>query len=84
MVDRSTGANTIGDLIEGSYTLTAWCRRCKYKTELDLDLLRDRLGPGHSTLNADLAPKLRCSRCGARGPSSTLTPPYTFRGEYPR
>jgi hypothetical protein len=28
--------------------------------------LRERLGPDHSTLHDDLAPKLKCSKCGGK------------------
>jgi hypothetical protein len=39
------------------------CRRCRHGTTVHLPTLIERFGPGY--LVADLAPKFRCSECGA-------------------
>jgi hypothetical protein len=41
---------------------------------LDLPTLRDRLGPDHGALRADLVPKLRCAKCGSRQVGIIITP----------
>jgi hypothetical protein len=37
--------------------------------------LRERLGPDHSIMHDDLAPKLKCSKCGGKKVGLILSPP---------
>ncbi len=66
--------NTIQELIDGGYTLTAHCP-CHHRQKLDLEKLKAKLGPDHSTLHVDLAHKLRCSKCGSKNVGLILSPP---------
>lgn len=74
--------NTLGDLIDQGYTLTAHCEanptRCTHSVELDLVALAARLGRDHSTMHKYLSPKLVCSKCGARGPGFILGAPNGY------
>lgn len=77
---RRESYTTIQELIDGGYTLRAYCHnpRCHHNQRLDLYKLRDKLGPDHSTMHADLVPKLSCSKCkGQRGKAIglILSPP---------
>ncbi|MDZ5697836.1 hypothetical protein [Chelativorans sp. M5D2P16] len=69
--------STIGDVIDGDYTLTACCYRfgCNHRAELDLEALATRLGRSHSFRHKDLTPKLRCSKCGSKNIGQRLSPP---------
>lgn len=62
------GMNTIRDLFDQSIALWAVCyaRNCWHIAELDVSALAARLGPHHSVLHVDLAPRLRCTVCGSR------------------
>lgn len=59
---------TIADVIALGQTIYAYCYNpaCRHITVLDMLALRDRLGPDHGALRADLVPKLRCTKCGGR------------------
>jgi len=59
---------TIQSLIDGRMTVTAYCHAsaCNHRHVLDLEKLRDRLGPDASAMHDDLTPKLRCSKCGGK------------------
>jgi hypothetical protein len=72
---------TIEDLIRNGYTLHAACRAatCMRTAQLDLERLKGRLGAGHGTLAADLAPKLRCSKCGGKDVGLVMSPPSQTR-----
>lgn len=61
-----TAIETIGDLLDGGYSLHAYCERddCRHSSRLDLDALAARLGRDHGALHRDLVPHLRCSACG--------------------
>jgi len=58
--------NTIGDLIDDGTALWAVCygRDCWHMAPLDLEALAVRHGRDQSVMHADLAPRLRCTRCG--------------------
>lgn len=64
----SLKVETIGDLIDGDYGLTACCEAggCYNSADLDLDALARRLGRDHSSMHDSLTPLLRCSKCGSR------------------
>lgn len=76
-----TTLSTIGDLIDRQHGLSAWCEAtingipCGHTRPLDLEALAKRLGRDHSYLAADLAPKLRCTKCGGRQIGLILQPP---------
>ena len=59
---------TIADLIDGDYGLTACCEAggCYNSADLDLEALARRLGRDHSSMHDALTPLLRCSKCGSR------------------
>lgn len=65
---------TIQDAIDLGETIRANCNTCQHHAVLDLIALRSRLGPDHGALHRDLAPLLRCSACGGKSISLTMTP----------
>lgn len=62
------GKHTVQSLIDEGYKLHAYCHdpRCQHSQKLDLEALKARLGPDHSMMHDDLAPKLKCSKCGGK------------------
>src|SRR4051812_8184455 len=54
-------------LIDAKMVVTAHCQNptCHRHQELDLDLLKTRLGPDTLAM-AELKPKLKCAKCGGR------------------
>lgn len=86
---RALRIEGLGVLIDEGYTLTAYCgswiggKTCGHNLQLDLEYLASRLGRDHSTLHKNLVPKLKCSKCGAKGTpgndspiSLKLSPPF--------
>ena len=69
-------AYTIGDAIARGDRIWGYCSEtsCRHIAVLDLTVLRDRLGPDHGALRADLVPKLRCAKCGSRRVGIIITP----------
>ncbi len=63
-------------LVRGGETIVAYCHTylCNHKGTLDLLTLRDRFGPDHGAMHADLVPKLRCTKCGGRKVRIVCTP----------
>ena len=65
--------NVLGTLLDDGYSLTAFCHRwlpgriCGHSAKLDLAMLCERLGRERRSMHWDIAPLLRCSKCGARG-----------------
>lgn len=59
---------TIQHLIDSGDRMEIWCHapRCRHHAYLDLEKLRDKLGPDHGVLFDDIGYKLRCSKCGGR------------------
>ena len=59
---------TVQGLIEGKMRITAYCQnaRCAHYKTLDLAAIRDRLGPDTPAMHDDLAPKMRCVKCGGK------------------
>lgn len=76
--DNPHTIDTIGKLIDGGYGLHAYCnaRGCAHNAPLDLAALARRLGRDHSHLHQDIAPMLRCSRCGGTDVGIQLAPHY--------
>jgi len=56
---------TIQQRIDRRETVSVYCHnpRCQHGANLDLLMLRDKLGPDHGAMHDDLVPKLRCSKC---------------------
>lgn len=54
---------TVQALIDARIELHAHCHVCHHSEPLDLEKVRDRLGPDAPAMASDLAPKLRCRRC---------------------
>ena len=67
--------HTIGDLIEHRHSLAVHCNApgCHNYKKLDLQALGERIGFDHSYLKPDLAPRLKCSRCGSKNVSLSLS-----------
>jgi hypothetical protein len=68
---------TIQQLIDDRMTLTAYCHApmCHHNQRLDINKLRDKLGPDAPAMSDDLVPKLRCTNCGGRKVGLIYTPP---------
>ncbi len=62
---------TLGSLRDVGYVLTAWCTApasfgiCAHYRLLDLNQLIEQYGADHGCRDHDLAPKLRCIKCGS-------------------
>lgn len=69
-------AYTIGDAIARGDKIWGCCieSSCRHMAVLHLLALRDRLGPDHGALRADLVPKFRCAKCGNRRVGIISTP----------
>ena len=59
---------TLQSLIDGDMNVTAYCQSspCHHSRRLDLVSLRDRFGPDWPAMHDDLAPKMKCAKCGGR------------------
>lgn len=68
---------TVQNLIDDQMTVTAYCHNsaCNRHQQLDLASLRERLGPDAPAMHDDLAPKLKCSRCGSKKLGLIYSPP---------
>jgi hypothetical protein len=57
---------TVQKLIDANMTVIAYCRAasCHHTQHLDLDALKEWLGPDGAAMANDLKPKLRCALCG--------------------
>jgi hypothetical protein len=67
---------TFQSLIDGGMSVRAYCHdhRCNHNQVLDLEKLRDRFGPDAPAMHDDIAPKLRCARCGGKKVGLIYTP----------
>ncbi len=76
------GKQTIQSMIDEGYKLHAYCHnpRCQHNQKLDLEKLKERLGPDHGTMHDDLVPKMRCSKCGGKKVGLIVSPPMTGYG----
>ena len=77
MVTYPITLDTLGALVDRGYGIYAHCQAngCGRSVALDLPALAERLGRDHSALAAGLVPKLRCSSCGGREITITISPP---------
>ena len=57
---------TIQLLMDCDIVVSAHCRQqsCDCRQELNLVRLKEKLGPDASAMHKDLAPRLRCTKCG--------------------
>ncbi|TPM53284.1 hypothetical protein FJ959_22415 [Mesorhizobium sp. B2-2-4] len=67
---------TVQTLIDGKMHLRAYCHRssCNHSQDLDLQLLKAKLGPDAPAMADDLIPKLRCARCGGKAVGLIYSP----------
>ncbi len=74
--------HTIRGRIDGDYEIWAYCegRLCTHGKRLDLKAVGEKLGFDHSTMHADLSPKLKCSKCGSKKVSIRIMP-FASRGQ---
>lgn len=56
---------TIQQFLDSGDTYSIWCHnpRCGHHAKLDMEKLRDRLGPDHGSLHDDIIHMFRCSKC---------------------
>lgn len=82
------GKWTLQELIDGGMTVHAYCgnSNCGHHKQLDLAMLRNRLGPGHAASQGDLVRVLKCAKCGGRAirliyaPDTKKTPGMSAEG----
>ena len=67
---------TFAKLIHDEITVTAHCQNssCNHSHILDLKVLSDRLGTDTPAMHDDLAPRLRCRKCGGKQIGLIYTP----------
>ena len=65
---------TVQELIDDGMTVHAWCDACHHNRNVDLEMLRERLGPDAPAMAENLRPRLRCKACGGRTVSLTYSP----------
>lgn len=64
--------DTLGAMIDSGHRIAVYC---------DRPGLAERLGRDHGAMHDDLAPKLRCSKCGSKAVSIRVHPPTTPSGD---
>lgn len=64
--------NTLGTMLDNDMRMNAWCFRCQKGREMDLAALVRKLGRDHPI---NISGRLRCSRCGSKETSITISPP---------
>jgi hypothetical protein len=71
-----SGGWTLSRLIEERMSVRAYCDAigCNYSRDIDLTALIRRLGPDAPAMAPDLAPRLKCMRCGSRKVSLIYSP----------
>jgi hypothetical protein len=59
---------TVQGLIDAKMTVAAYCHnaKCGHHALLDLQTLRNKLGPDAEAMADDLTPKLKCAKCGGK------------------
>ena len=67
---------TFATLIADEMTVTAHCQNssCNHRRQLDLKDLAATIGPDTPAMHDDLAPRLKCMKCGGRQIGLTYTP----------
>lgn len=70
---------TVQSLIDKRMAVTAYCHavKCNHHQVLDLEKLRDKLGPDAPAMADDLTPKLRCTKCGGKAVGLSYSPDDT-------
>ena len=76
------GIWTVQELIDQRMRLHAYCDSCNHNEMLDLQALRDKIGPDAPAMAGDLIPKLRCAKCGDKRVSLVYAPDTTPTGKY--
>ena len=73
---------TFAKLIADDMTVMAHCQnfRCHHRQVLDLKALAERFGHDAPATHDDLAPKLKCTKCGGKQIGLTYTPQVTPGG----
>ena len=73
---------TFAKLIADEMTVTAHCQNphCNHRRQLDLKDLAKTIGPDTPAMHDDLAPRLKCMKCGGRQIGLTYTPKITPAG----
>ena len=68
--------HTLQSLIDDRFEVTAWCQnnRCNHHARLDIGALHARLGPDAPAMHSDLAPRLRCAKCGGKAVGLIYSP----------
>jgi len=64
---------TVQLLIDCDIAVTVRCA-CQNLQQLNLEALRDKVGPDAPAMHSDLAPKLRCPKCGNKSLSLNYAP----------
>jgi DNA-directed RNA polymerase subunit RPC12/RpoP len=64
---RSISIRTLGDLVAHGYGMNALCEHCRHRVDLDMQMLIRRFGADFVYVGKTLDPRLRCTRCGAKG-----------------
>ncbi|QKC83297.1 hypothetical protein [Mesorhizobium sp. NZP2077] len=57
-------------------------RRCHHGDALDLEKIKDKLGPDAPAMADDLIPKLKCAKCGGKQVGLIYSPDTTPNGKY--
>jgi hypothetical protein len=68
---------TIQTLIDSNVAATGHCQnsKCNHHQELDLEMLKERLGPdAPATMADDLKSRLKCSKCGGQAVALIYSP----------
>ena len=73
---------TFAKLIADDMTVMAHCQnsRCSHRQVLDIKALAERFGPDAPAMHDDLAPKLKCTKCGGKQIGLTYTPKVAAGG----
>jgi hypothetical protein len=64
---------TVQLLIDCDIVVEAHCS-CRSSYPINLAAIRDQLGPDAGAMNNDLAPRIRCKKCGNKGVTLNYSP----------
>ena len=72
----SLAIQTLSDLIENRFGVTAFCETCRHSVDLDLRAMAERLGLGFVAIGNPnpLAARLTYAKCGGKEISLILSP----------
>lgn len=67
---------TVQLLIDCDIVVVARCPHpaCENQQALNLESLKDKLGPDAQAMHGDLAPKMRCTKCGNKSIALSYSP----------